>query len=586
MLSLNKTVRWRNHLSKAAGCMLLLLVLAALTIPATPAGGVRAQGQSQLHAGKFRKSQGADAIPDQYIVVLRDDIPGPDVDSIAAELAHGHGGTTGYIYQHALKGFSIRLPEAAAMALSHDPRVKYVEEDGEVRITATQFSPPWGLDRIDQRSPQLSGSYTYTNTGAGVHAYVIDTGIFTAHTQFGGRIGNGFTAINDGNGTNDCDGHGTHVAGIIGGSTYGVAKGVTLHPVRVLNCEGRTEPIGTDSSTIAGVNWVTANRILPAVANMSLIAIRDHDALDEAVRNSINSGVTYVVGAGNDNMDAANRSPARVAEALTVGATGNYQPTANPTPHPASDQRASFSNWGPVVDLFAPGVGIPSAWPNNLPPHPGCTLISSAPNASVVSCPGTSMAAPHVAGAAALYLQTHQSATPNEVGGVIRHTATKNAVGDPMGSPNRLLFMNYPMGSFTVPIYRYWNASLTDHYYSMNYNELGESGLGWDLQKIEGFAHTIQRSGTVPLYRYWNPERGDHFYTTNFNELGNGAQGWILERVEGYVYSQQQSGTVPLYRYWNSSIGDHYYTTNFGELGYGANGYNFEWVQCYILPLN
>jgi serine protease len=575
MITLNKTVRQRNHLLKVAGCFALLLLVAMMITTTT--GGARAQEQSRRPAGKFLKSQGANAIRDQYIVVLRDDIPGPDVDSIATEMANGHGGVMGHVYRYALKGFSIRLPEAAALALSHDPRVEYVEEDGEVRTSVTQFSPPWGLDRIDQRNLPLSGTYTYANTGAGVHVYVIDTGIFAAHTQFGGRAnGNGTTSIFDGNGTNDCHGHGTHVAGIIGGSTYGVAKGVTLHPVRVLDCTGS----GSDSTVIAGVDWVTGNHVKPAVANMSLGGPA-HTGIDAAVRNSINNGVTYVVAAGNENIDAINRSPARVAEALTVAATGNYEAPANPV----TDQRASFSNWGPIVDLFAPGVSISSAWPN-FPAIQGCTLTSSSFNASTAICPGTSMASPHVAGAAAQYLQTHPSATPNEIGGVIRHTATKNVVGDPRGASNLLLFTNFQMGAFTAPIFRYWNPSVTDHYYSIKYTELGEGDLGWGIEKIAGFAFNSQRIGTVPLYRYWNPSWGDHFYTTNFNELGNGAQGWILERVECYVYSQQQFGTVPLYRYWNPTIGNHYYTTNFNELGHGANGYTFEWIECYVFPLN
>jgi subtilisin family serine protease len=532
-----------------------------ITTPLT--GGARAQEQSRRPAGKFLKSQGVNTIPDQYIVVLRDDTPGPDVDSIAAALAHGHGGVMGHVYRYALKGFSIRLPEAAALALSHNPRVEYVEEDVEAHLSATQFGPPWGLDRIDQRSLPLSASYTYTNTGAGVNAYVIDTGIRPTHTQFGGRASVAADFVGDGQNGIDCNGHGTHVAGILGGSTYGVAKLATLRAVRVVGCGNG----GSASVVIAGVDWVTGNHAKPAVANMSL-GFPASTSIDTAVRNSINAGITYVVGAGNSAQDAINVSPARVAEALTVAATGNFEDLANPV----SNQRASFSNFGAVVDLFAPGVSVPSAWGTS--------------DTATNTISGTSMASPHVAGAAALYLQTHPLATPNEVGGVIRHTATKNVVVDPMGAPNLLLFTNYAMGAFTAPIYRYWNPSVTDHYYSIKYNEFSEGNLGWGIEKIAGFAFSSQQSGTVPLYRYWNPSWGDHFYTTNFNELGNGALGWTLERIECYVYNQQQTGTVPLYRYWNPTIGNHYYTTNFNELGQGANGYTFEWIECYVLRLN
>jgi len=434
MPTLNKMKRRPDHLLKCAGCLTLLFLLASLMIPAPLTRGARAQEQSRRPAGKFLKSQGANAIPDQYIVVLRDNTPGRDVDSVAAEMAQGHGGTIGHVYRHALKGFSIRLPEAAALALSHDPRVEYVEEDGEVYPSVTQFSPPWGLDRIDQRNLPLSGSYTYTNTGAGVHAYVIDSGIFAAHTQFGGRAnGNGTTFIADGNGTNDCYGHGTHVAGTIGGSTYGVAKGVTLHSVRVFNCSGGG---ASDASIAAAVDWVTGNHMKPAVANMSLGG-QPSATVDQAVRNSINNGlVTYVVSAGNQNIDAINRSPARVAEALTVAATGNHESPANPV----SDQRTSFSNWGAIVDVFAPGAHIPSALPN-FPVMSGCTITSTTTNAWAGNCSGTSMAGPHVAGVAALFLEGNPSASPATVTAAIINGSTPNVVTNPgPGSPNRLLY--------------------------------------------------------------------------------------------------------------------------------------------------
>jgi aqualysin 1 len=357
--------------------------------------------------GEVRRAQRA--VPNQYIVVLEDFVT--DVPGAAHALATVHGGLVGHVYEAALRGFSIRLPQGAAEALARDSYVKYVEEDGVVTIDTTQSGATWGLDRIDQRNRPLSGTYTYVANGTGVRAYVIDTGIRTTHTQFGGRASVSFDALG-GNGQ-DCNGHGTHVAGTIGGSTYGVAKNAMLRAVRVLDCNGS----GSTSGVIAGVNWVAANRILPAVANMSLGG-GISSSLDSAVNSAINSGVTFAVAAGNSNADACGSSPARVGAAITVGSTTS------------SDARSSFSNFGTCVDIFAPGSSITSAWGS----CDTCTNTIS----------GTSMATPHVAGVAALYL----SKFGNQSAATVRNALVANATTGVLtsigtGSPNRLLFENY-----------------------------------------------------------------------------------------------------------------------------------------------
>ncbi|WP_395377813.1 S8 family serine peptidase [Marinicella sp. W31] len=443
----------------------------------------------------------AKTIPNQYIVVLKDEVVDAQaramtqnqrisfkqakasiVNDLSIDLATRAGGSVERTYSSALNGFVLKSSaKKAVSALTRDSRIAYVEADQMLSIGATQNNATWGLDRIDQENLPLNNTYNYDQDGSGVNAYVIDTGIRITHNQFGNRGRSGFTSINDGNGTNDCQGHGTHVAGTVGSTTYGVAKNATLYAVRVLGCNGS----GSNSGVIAGVDWVAGNHVAPAVANMSLGG-GVSGALDSAVNSAVAQGVTMVVAAGNDNSNACNFSPARASDAITVGSTTS------------TDARSSFSNYGTCLDIFAPGSSITSTW--------------STSNSATNTISGTSMAAPHVAGAVALYLDANPNATPAQIETALENAASVGKVGNPRtGSPNLLLNTNFgggnppppppPPGNNTltngVPVAGLSGAQGSQTFYTLEV-PAGATGLSFQLSGGSGDADLYVRFGSAP----------------------------------------------------------------------------------------
>ena len=421
-----------NFRKSFAALSALAFILAGCSkpdVPFTKQNLTLKEGFSEEHlAPVYKKNNVPPALSDAYIVVFNDDVKETEVDAESDRVCGESGSKKGRSFKHAVKGFTSHLSPAAVEKMRRDPRVKYIEQDQIATMSATQFTAPWGLDRIDQSDNPLSGSYTYASTGSTVDAYIFDTGLKLDHNEFTGRVQSGYNTITVGASPADDNGHGTHVAGTVGGTRYGVAKGISLIPVKVLDQFGS----GSYAQIIAGIDWAIAHHTTkPAVGNMSLGG-GVSAVLDDAVRRAINDGIVMCLAGGNATSDVSTASPARVAEAITVGSTTK------------TDELSSFSNFGTGIDLLAPGSAIVSAW------HTGVNDINT--------ISGTSMATPHVAGAAALYLESFPGSTPDQVQTGLKSKAVASRITlVPAGTPNLLLQINYgvtppPPPAVPVPV--------------------------------------------------------------------------------------------------------------------------------------
>lgn len=385
-----------------------------------PPDAPASEGVEGVTLAKLHRAPESVRVPGEYVVVFSQGISGGALTSAADTLARA-GGANALLHRYSLiPGFTARLDDAQLDRLRRDPGVAYIEENRHVSLQSAVPSPADGIDRVDQRQGRDGQYNDYENTGAGVHVYVLDTGLNTEHSEFTGRVGSSASFVFDGFGVEDCHGHGTHVASTAVGTQYGMAKQATLHPVRILNCIGRA----TWGTIIAGMDFVRTDcprQDGPCVANLSLSG-EFFQPVNQAAAALVDAGITVVTAAGNSNINACNESPGSEPKVINVGAVDD------------NDKRAVFSNWGPCVDLFAPGVSILGAWAGDAV----ATNIDD----------GTSMAAPHVAGAVAQYLGGHRAARPAQVSVNLLGAASLGCVTDLQGSPNSLLFSDLSQGNY------------------------------------------------------------------------------------------------------------------------------------------